>query len=54
VAKNLRIEAGDSIELVVGSAKLIMKKDGSIILSGHDITINGSGTVNVKSSKIWR
>ena len=28
-----------------------MKKDGTILLEGKDITIKGSGAINVKASK---
>jgi type VI secretion system secreted protein VgrG len=49
VGKGLVIEAEDSIELRVGLASLVLKKDGSILLSGRDISIKGSGKVNVKS-----
>ena len=50
VAKNLKIDAGDSISIVTGSASLTMKKDGTIILKGKDITVEGSGKINVKAS----
>ena len=45
----LVIDAGDSISLTTGSASLIMKKDGTITIKGKDITIEGSGKVNVKA-----
>ena len=48
--KKIVIESADSIEFVVGDASLVMKKDGTIILRGRDITIEGSGKVNVKAS----
>ena len=50
VAKNLKIDAGDSITLTTGSASITMKKDGTITIKGKDITIDGSGKVNVKAS----
>jgi type VI secretion system secreted protein VgrG len=50
VGKNLSIEAGDSISLKTGSATIIMKKDGTITIEGKDVTINGSGKINVKAS----
>ena len=28
-----------------------MKKDGTIMIKGKDITVNGSGAINVKASK---
>ncbi len=51
VGKNLTITAADSISLTTGSASIVMKKDGTITISGKDITVNGSGKINVKASK---
>lgn len=48
VGKNLKVTAGDSIVLLVGAASLTMKKDGTIILKGKDITVTGTG--NIKSN----
>jgi type VI secretion system secreted protein VgrG len=50
VGKNLVIDAGDSISLKTGSASITMKKDGTIIIKGKDITVEGSGKINVKAS----
>jgi type VI secretion system secreted protein VgrG len=50
VGKNLTINAADSITLKTGSASFTMKKDGTITLKGKDITIEGSGKINVKAS----
>jgi type VI secretion system secreted protein VgrG len=50
VGKNLVIEAGDSVTIKTGSASLTMKKDGTIVIKGKDITIEGSGKINVKAS----
>jgi type VI secretion system secreted protein VgrG len=43
--------AGDSVTIKTGSASLTMKKDGTIFLKGKNITIEGSGAMNVKASK---
>lgn len=51
VGKNLSIEAGDQVVIRTGKSSITMKKDGSITIQGKDITINGSGGVNVKASK---
>jgi type VI secretion system secreted protein VgrG len=48
--KNITIEAKDSITLKTGSASIIMKKDGTISIEGKDITLKGSGKINVKAS----
>jgi type VI secretion system secreted protein VgrG len=50
VTNNLTINAGDSITITTGSASISMKKDGTITISGKDITINGSGGINVTAS----
>ena len=37
------IDAGDSITIKTGNASITMKKDGTIMIKGKDITIEGSG-----------
>jgi type VI secretion system secreted protein VgrG len=49
VAKTFLVDAGDEIALKTGSASITMKKDGTIQISGKDITIKASGKVNVKA-----
>jgi type VI secretion system secreted protein VgrG len=51
VGKNLIIEAGDSIVIKTGKASITMKKDGTIAIQGKDVTVKGSGKVDVKASK---
>lgn len=51
VGKNLVIDAGDSVTIKTGKASITMKKDGTITISGKDITIKGTGKVNAKASK---
>ena len=51
IGKNLTIEAGDQVVIKTGKASITMKKDGTISIEGKDITINGSGAINVKASK---
>lgn len=50
VGKTFLIEAGDAIALKCGSASISMKKDGTITIEGKDISIKGSGKINVKAS----
>jgi type VI secretion system secreted protein VgrG len=50
VGKNLVISAADSVSITTGSASITMKKDGTITITGKDITIDGSGKINVKAS----
>ena len=49
-AKHTLIEAGEQLTLKCGSAALVMTKDGTITIEGKDITINGSGKINIKAS----
>jgi len=51
VGKNLVIKAGDSVTITTGSASISMKKDGTIHIKGKDLTIEGSGKIDVKASK---
>jgi type VI secretion system secreted protein VgrG len=50
VGKKLLVEAADEIVLKTGDASITMKKDGTIKIDGKDVTINGSGKINVKAS----
>jgi type VI secretion system secreted protein VgrG len=50
VGKTLRVQAGDQLELVCGAASLLLKKDGTVIIRGKDITLEGSGKINIKAS----
>ena len=50
VAKNWVVDAGDSVTIKTGDASITMKKDGTIQIKGKDITINGSGKINIKAS----
>jgi type VI secretion system secreted protein VgrG len=51
VGKNLTIEAGDQVVIRTGKSSITMKKDGSITIQGKDITLKGSGGIDVKASK---
>ena len=51
VAKKLTIDAGEEITITTGKASIHMKKDGTIQISGKDITIDASGEIDVKASK---
>jgi type VI secretion system secreted protein VgrG len=50
VGKKLTIDVADSITLTCGSSSVTMKKDGTISIEGKDITIKGSGKINVNAS----
>ncbi len=51
VGKKLVIKAGESIMIATGDASITMKKDGTIIIKGKDILIEGSGKIDVKADK---
>ncbi len=50
VGKKKTVTVADEISIVCGKSKLIMKKDGSILLEGKDIVIKGSGKITAKAS----
>lgn len=50
ISKNLTIDAGDSVTIKTGDASITMKKDGTITIKGKNITLDGSGKINVKAS----
>ncbi len=50
VGKTLVIDVADSITIKTGSASITMKKDGTITIKGKDISLDGSGKINVKAS----
>jgi len=49
VTKNLVIDAGESVTIKTGDASITMNKNGTITIKGKDITITGSGKINVKA-----
>ncbi|WP_294221606.1 type VI secretion system Vgr family protein [uncultured Shimia sp.] len=50
VGKKISIKAGDEITLTCGKAKFQLKKDGTIVLEGKDISLKGSGKIVGKAS----
>ncbi|MBU2980574.1 type VI secretion system tip protein VgrG [Lentibacter algarum] len=50
VGTDLVVKAADSITFTCGDAKFQMKKDGTIVLEGKDLTIKGSGKINITAS----
>ena len=51
-AKKIMLSADDEILIKVGSAKISMKKNGDITISGGKINVKGSGAITLKGSKI--
>jgi type VI secretion system secreted protein VgrG len=50
VGKVLTITAADEITITTGQSSISMKKNGEIKIKGKDVTIEGSGKINVKAS----
>jgi type VI secretion system secreted protein VgrG len=50
VGANLAIVAADQISLTCGSSTLVMKSDGTITMEGKDLTLKGSGKINIDAS----
>lgn len=48
--RKLNLSATDEITLITGKASIVMKKDGTISIKGGNITIDGSGIINIKST----
>ena len=48
--KAIAIDGGESISITSGAASITLKKDGTIVLKGTDIVIDGSGKLTTKSS----
>jgi type VI secretion system secreted protein VgrG len=51
-AKTITMDADDSITIKTGAAKIVMKSNGDITMSGKTINIKGSGNVVIKGSKV--
>lgn len=52
VARQLLIEAGDQILLRTGDSSILMKKDGTITISGKLVDLKASGDVLIKGARI--
>ncbi|QHG85791.1 type VI secretion system tip protein TssI/VgrG [Xanthomonas sp. NCPPB 1638] len=52
VGKKLLLQAGEEIELVTGSARLVMKRNGEIVLSGVKILIDASSEAKTTATAI--
>jgi type VI secretion system secreted protein VgrG len=50
VGKQLLIDVGDEIVIKTGDASISMKKDGTIVIKGKDITLDAGGKINAKAS----
>jgi type VI secretion system secreted protein VgrG len=52
VGKKLVIDAGDEIEIKTGQASITMKKDGTILIKGKEITLDAMQKVESKAMNI--
>lgn len=52
VKKAYKIQAGESFEVSCGSSKFVMKKDGSIQISGKKISIEASGSIKINGKDV--
>jgi type VI secretion system secreted protein VgrG len=50
--KKAIISAADELTIKVGEAKIVMKKNGDILINGKNIDIKGSGAATVKGSSV--
>jgi type VI secretion system secreted protein VgrG len=50
VGTDLVIDAGQSVTIRTGSASITLKSDGTIAIKGKNITLDGSGDINVQAS----
>lgn len=51
-AKTISMEADKEVVIKTGSAKIVMKSNGDITMSGKNINVKGSGNVVIKGSKV--
>jgi type VI secretion system secreted protein VgrG len=51
VKKDIAIEAKESISIRCGKASIVLKKDGTILIEGKDLSIKGSGEIVAKADK---
>jgi type VI secretion system secreted protein VgrG len=52
IGKKLLIDVADEIAIQTGDARIVMKKNGDIVIEGNKISVNGSGDVVLKGQKI--
>ena len=50
VGRKLVLQVGEELEILVGQSRLLLKKDGTIIISGRDLSVDGAGKVTIKAS----
>ncbi len=52
VGESWTIVVGKELEVTCGDARLVMKKNGSVSVSGKDVSIKGTGPVKIEGKKI--
>jgi len=51
IGKIYSLTAGDKIELITGKSSITMTEDGTIVIKGVDISVIGSGEINIKAKQ---
>ena len=49
-SKSVSITAGNAVQIQSGKAGITLKKDGTIVIKGKDITLDASGKINIKAA----
>ncbi len=52
IGKKVELEAGDEVSITCGSAKVILKKSGDIVIEGGKISLKASGNMAMKGSAV--
>lgn len=51
-AREIVLQAGDQLTLKSGSAQLVLRKDGTVVISGVRVEVKSSGDLVLKGSKV--
>ena len=52
VKQSFKLDAGTELTLVCGQSKIVLKKDGTIELTGTNVTLEGKMGATVKGAKV--
>jgi len=52
VGQRYALEAGDEVLFRAGQSMILLRKDGSIVIKGVTIALQGSGEVSIKGAKV--
>ena len=51
-SKSVSVTAGDAVQIQSGKAGITLKKDGTVVIKGKDITLDATGKINIKAGSI--